>query len=121
MLPRGETIGRNTREVYSLNEYNFSRGSNSNYNTNSMSVSPVSSSSPATVTSSHSGRKMDLIICNENDVELAFCEFKSNKQKNLVQRQASKSLRLNQTIKIGMWKMFVEDPLVYFNWEGKPY
>ncbi|KAI8369934.1 hypothetical protein BD560DRAFT_122660 [Blakeslea trispora] len=115
----GETIGRNTREIYSLNEYNFSRGSNSNYNTNSMSVSPVSSSSPATVTSSHSGRKMDLIICNENDVELAFCEFKSNKQKNLVQRQASKSLRLNQTIKIGMWKMFVEDPLVYFNWEGQ--
>ncbi|KAI8351447.1 hypothetical protein EDC96DRAFT_567224 [Choanephora cucurbitarum] len=63
--------------------------------------------------------KIDLIVCNDDDVEPAFCEFKSNNKKNLVQHQVSKNLRLNQTIKVGMWKLFVDDALVFFNREGR--
>ncbi|KAI8369917.1 hypothetical protein EDC96DRAFT_110948 [Choanephora cucurbitarum] len=113
----GETVGKSTHETYFLNEHNFSGGNSSNYNTSLVSAPSVSPSSPSF--SSHIGRKIDLVVCNDQDAELAFCEFKSTNKKHLIQSQASKNLRLNQTIKINMWKMFVDEPIVFFNWEGR--
>ncbi|RCI01865.1 hypothetical protein CU098_001439, partial [Rhizopus stolonifer] len=65
-----------------------------------------------------SGRKIDLLVANEDGDELAFCEFKANNNKTLIQHQQSKSLRLNQQILMKMKKRSLNEQLFFFNGKG---
>ncbi|KAI8080282.1 uncharacterized protein B0P05DRAFT_571406 [Gilbertella persicaria] len=65
-----------------------------------------------------SGRKIDLLVANEDGDELAFCEFKANNNTTLIQHQQSKSLRLNQQILMKMKRRSLNEQLIFFNGKG---
>ncbi|KAI8366963.1 hypothetical protein EDC96DRAFT_160847 [Choanephora cucurbitarum] len=109
----GETTAICTKETCTLNELNYSGGNTGSYNINGFSFADLSSSSKMS-----GERKIDLMIKNEDDQELAYVEFKASKSKYLCQYQQSKNLRLNQRIKIEQSKLFVDERFISFNWEG---
>ena len=109
----GEICAVNTKDVCSVNEMNFSGGEDSSY-LQSGSL-PLSRSSKG----SACGRKIDLMVKNKHEQELAYCEFKAVHYRALIEYQQSKNLRLNQRIMIEMKKLGVNEKLIAFNWEGK--
>ncbi|KAI8349671.1 hypothetical protein BD560DRAFT_235806 [Blakeslea trispora] len=110
----GETVALNTKEPCFLNEYNYSGGDSSSFNKTGCSSSALSPTKSTTA----SGRKIDLMVKNINDNELAYCEFKANNSKNLCQYQHSKNLRLNQRILIECVEVCPDERVIAFNWEG---
>ncbi|OBZ86850.1 hypothetical protein A0J61_05103 [Choanephora cucurbitarum] len=109
----GETAAEYTKEACTLNELNYSGGNISSYSINGSSLADLSSGSKMS-----GRRKIDLMIKNEDNQKLAYVEFKASKSKCLCQYRQSKNLRLNQRIKIEQSKLFVDERLISFNWEG---
>ncbi|KAI8378963.1 hypothetical protein BD560DRAFT_32132 [Blakeslea trispora] len=120
----GETVGRTTKEVCMLNEFNFSGGTSSRYNSGSSSASSVAaaaavlSSSSSSLANPSSGRKIDFAVTDDKDNELSFCEFKATNTKSLSQYQQSKTFRLNCTIAEEMLKLYGDEYVVFFVWTG---
>ncbi|KAI8336425.1 hypothetical protein EDC96DRAFT_578923 [Choanephora cucurbitarum] len=77
----GEICAVNTKEVCSVNETNFSGGEGSSY-LQSGSL-PLSRSSKG----SACGRKVDLMVKNKHEEELAYCEFKAVHYRALIEYQ----------------------------------
>ncbi|KAI8356077.1 hypothetical protein EDC96DRAFT_260981 [Choanephora cucurbitarum] len=110
----GETLAAATKEPCFLNEYNYSGGNNSNYSMTCSSRSVLSQSESA----AKAGRKIDMMIKNAKDQEIAYCEFKATKSRHLCHYQHSKNLRLNQQILFECTKVCNDQQVIAFNWEG---
>ncbi|KAI8354202.1 hypothetical protein BD560DRAFT_492392 [Blakeslea trispora] len=100
------------KETCTLNEYNYSGGDSSQFTlSGAISLSYKSAKQSG-------GREIDMMIQNEDGLELSYCEFKPSHNSSMALYQRSKNLRLNQTIKLQMKKMGINDKIVSFNWEG---
>ncbi|KAI8351764.1 hypothetical protein EDC96DRAFT_518368 [Choanephora cucurbitarum] len=113
----GETIGDATKHAYVFNESNFSSNSAS-ASASASALSALSCCSASTISSSNSGRKIDLIVKDDKCFELAFCEFKAENKKTTTNHQQGKTLRLNLTILEEMKKLFVDEQVISFVWTG---
>ncbi|KAI8367724.1 hypothetical protein BD560DRAFT_424542 [Blakeslea trispora] len=59
-----------------------------------------------------------LVVKDNQDAELAFCEFKADFKTTTVSHQQSKTLRLNLTILQKMKEVFIDKQLFSFVWTG---
>ncbi|OBZ80354.1 hypothetical protein A0J61_11597, partial [Choanephora cucurbitarum] len=114
----GETVGDATKEAYCYNESSYSSFCRSKTTSSAGGAAPAITISSSSAASSNFGRKIDLVVKDNQDAELAFCEFKAEFKTTTANHQQSKTLRLNLTILQKMKEMFIDKQLFSFVWTG---